>query len=122
MGDMPVIAPAALCANHVMKPTVLKPPASVTSVANQTSTFHAALLLMMSSHCTTPVSTINEMTTSATSVASMNEPPKIHKASARITSTPMITSLRDRPPILLNSCAAHAGTSVPDLISGGNSL
>src|SRR5512143_1639667 len=122
MADKPANAAAALSANQEMNPTVLRPPASVTSVANQTSTFHAALLPVMSFHCTTPVSTISEMTTSATVVGSMNEPPKIHNASARITSPPMINSLRDRPPILPNSCPAHAGTSVPALISGGYSL
>src|SRR5512139_1419421 len=122
MADMPVNAPAALWANQVMKPTVFKPPASVTSVANQTSTFHAALLLTMSSHFTTPVITINEMTTSATSVASMDDPAKIHRANARTTSTPMMISLRDKGPSLFNSCAAHVGTSVLALISGGYSL
>src|SRR5512139_2337434 len=119
MADMPVNALDALSANQEMNPTVLSPPASVTSVANHTSTFHAALLPIMSFHCTTPVSTINEMTTSATVVGSMNAPPKIHNASARSTSAPMIISLRDRRPILPSSCAAQAGTSVPDLISGG---
>ena len=62
---------ATASANHLTKPTRLRPSASATSVANQASVFHAAEFLTMSSQVTTPVSSISEITTSATVVALM---------------------------------------------------
>ena len=117
---MPVSASAAVSANQPMKPTVFSPPASVTSVANHTSTFQAALLPMMSFHCDDPGEhhqrdddqrhhrRIDEVAAEDPQGAAPGSP-----------APPMISSLRDTRPILPSSSAAHAGTSVPDLISGG---
>ena len=99
-------------------------------MANQTSTFQAPLWPRMSSQETTPVTSISAFASSTTPVASMNcEPtsgsamslfePTIHKKTASATTAAITHSCRLIGPIRRSSCAAHAGTSRLDWISGG---
>src|SRR5215471_11870462 len=117
--EYPLIAPAAPPANHLRKPTLFKPSAIVTSVANQTSTFQACLCASTSSHPTMRAITINESTNSATVVALISSPPKIQRPSASKASTAIDTSLKVMRPIFLSSSAAQVVTSGLLLISGG---
>ncbi len=70
-GEKPPICAPMVSANHLTKPTLLRPSASATNVANHASVFHAAEFLTMSSQLTTPNTSISEMTTSAAVVALM---------------------------------------------------
>ena len=118
-GVKPTMLEATPSANHFTKPTLLRPPASATRVANQASVFHAALLAMTSSQLMTPVTSIRQITTSATVVALMKSPPKIHSASASSTSAASVSSRRVMPPIFCSSAAAQRGTSSPLFTPGG---
>ena len=83
--------------------------------------FHAVWFFTMSSHVTTPVTSIRLITTSAAVVAFIQLPPKIHSASAMTTSAASVISRRVRLPIFASSPAAHFGTSSPSFTSGGYS-
>jgi hypothetical protein len=85
-------------ANQPTKPTLLSPSASVTSVANQTSTFQAGLLEMTSSKRTTPVSTMAQMTSRATLVGSRSALPKIQSPSAASSRAPTGRKPRNQSP------------------------
>ena len=73
----------------------------------------------MSFHVTTRVTSMSEITTSAAPVASIHDPPAIHRASAITTSNASVTSRAETGPIRASSAVAHAGTASPDVTCGG---
>ena len=117
--EKPDIEAAAALANHVRKPTRASPSAMATSVANQTSTFHAVLWPMTSSQVMTRVTIIRHRPISATVVASNCLPPKIHSSSARTASPPIVSSLVEMAPMRTSSSRAHFGASALSLTLGG---
>ena len=95
----PDIEAAAILANQDRNPTLARPSAIATRVANQTSTFHAVLWLMTSSQVITRVRIIRHSPMRATVVASNCFPPNIQSSSARMASPPIVSSLRVTAPM-----------------------
>jgi hypothetical protein len=109
------IDPASQSTNFVSP----RPPASVISVANQISTFHASVLPMMSSQVTTCVTTIASTTITAAMAGSTTEPPAIHTPRAQTTSTRRVISRREIGPIACSCSLAHRGASGASVMPGG---